>query len=340
MEVFPLRKYKKMSVGKVEGMSKSRNTYFDFLRGVAIIMVIAIHTYHKADDSVAFRQILNAAVPLFIAISGFFLSKKQIEQKTQYVQFLKRQIPKVYIPTIVWSLPLFAASVKSGENVLSNVISLFICGFSIYYFIAFIIQCYIILPFLKIAEMKWHRGGEILSCLISIIWIGLYVLYRENGGMPLPTIAYAGPLPCWIGFFTLGIALGMSPKRDYNLSWPLTLLLIGIVMSILTSNYFHVGDGQKPSSFVYSIGLVLMLFNARVEGVIKSNNILYRSVLWIGEISFAVYLMHMYIVRFVLLHIAITNWFFRALFVLVVTTAIIFILKRILPSRVHKYIGL
>ena len=111
-------------------------------------------------------------------------------------------------------------------------------------------------------------------------------------------------------------------------------------MSILTSNHCHVGDGQKPSSFVYSIGLVLMLFNARVEGIIRSSNILYRSVLRIGEISFAVYLMHMYIVRFVLPHIDISNWFFRALFVLVATTALIFILQRLLPSRVHKYIGL
>lgn len=149
-----------MSVGKVEEMRKPRNTYFDFLRGVAIIMVVAIHTYHKAEDSVAFRQILNAAVPLFIAISGFFLSKKQIEQKTQYFQFLKRQIPKVYIPTLVWSLPMFAVSVKSGENVLNNVISLFICGFSIYYFVAFIIQCYTVLPLLKVTEMKWYRGGN------------------------------------------------------------------------------------------------------------------------------------------------------------------------------------
>lgn len=158
--------------------------------------------------------------------------------------------------------------------------------------------------------------------------------------MPLPTIAYAGPLPCWIGFFTLGIALGMSPNRGYRLLWPVTILLIGIVMSILTSNYFHVGDGQKPSSFIYSIGLVLMLFNSRVEGVLRPDNILYRAVLWIGEISFALYLMHMHIVRFVMPHVAISNWFFRALFVLVATSAIIFTLQRILPSRVHKYIGL
>ena len=329
-----------MSVGKVEEMNKSRNTYFDFLRGVAIIMVVAVHTYHKAEDSVAFRQVLNAAVPLFIAISGFFLSQKQIEQKAHYFQFLKRQIPKVYIPTLVWSLPLFIVSVKSGEYVLNNVISLFICGFSIYYFVAFIIQCYTILPLLKITEMKWYRGGVMLSCLISIIWIGFYVVYKENGGMALPTIAYAGPLPCWIGFFTLGVALGMSPNRDYRLVWPLTITLIGIVISIMTSNYFHVGVGQKPSSFIYSIGLVLMLFNSRVEGFLRSNNKLYRAVLWIGKISFAVYLIHMYIVRFVMPHVEISSWGFRAIFVLVTTSALIFTLQRILPSRVHKYIGL
>ncbi len=57
--------------------------------------------------------------------------------------------------------------------------------------------------------------------------------------MPLPTIAYAGPFPCWIGFFTLGIAL--------------TLLLIGFLITILTSYYFHVGDGQKPSHLFYRI---------------------------------------------------------------------------------------
>lgn len=340
MEVFPLRKYKKMSVGIVEGMSKSRNTYFDFLRGVAIIMVIAIHTYHKGEDNIALRQIFNAAVPLFIAISGFFLSKKQIEQKSHYVQFLKRQIPKVYIPTIVWSLPLFAVSVKSGEIVLDNVIRLFICGFSIYYFVAFIIQCYILLPLLKFIEMKFYKGGVILSCSISIIWIGLYVLYKGYDGMPLPTIAYAGPFPCWIGFFTLGIALGMNSTRDYSFTWPLTLLLIGFLITIFTSSYFHVGDGQKPSSFIYSIGLVLVLFNSRVEGVLRSKNILYRFVLRIGEISFPIYLMHMYIVRFVMPHIDISNWLFRALFVLVTNTALIFTLKWMLPSRAHKYIGI
>lgn len=50
---------------------KSRMAYFDFLRGLAIIMVVGIHTYTLGEDSMVVMQLLNAAVPLFIAISGF-----------------------------------------------------------------------------------------------------------------------------------------------------------------------------------------------------------------------------------------------------------------------------
>lgn len=57
--------------------------YFDFLRGLAVLMVVAIHTnptfgydsFHDA-TKVAVRQLLNSAVPLFFAISGYFLASK------------------------------------------------------------------------------------------------------------------------------------------------------------------------------------------------------------------------------------------------------------------------
>lgn len=62
----------------------SRNKYSDHLRGVAIIMVVEIHTmpeikgYSSLIDIVSFpvRQLLNCAVTLFLAISNFSLQKK------------------------------------------------------------------------------------------------------------------------------------------------------------------------------------------------------------------------------------------------------------------------
>lgn len=38
-------------------MGKTRNAYFDFLRGIAIMMVIAIHTYPKLNEFDSLKSI-------------------------------------------------------------------------------------------------------------------------------------------------------------------------------------------------------------------------------------------------------------------------------------------
>ena len=66
----------------------SRTEYFDFLRGIATIMVVAIHTFGQAYNynnisfpAVFLRQIFNCAVPLFCVSSAFFLViKKDIRE--------------------------------------------------------------------------------------------------------------------------------------------------------------------------------------------------------------------------------------------------------------------
>ena len=137
-----------------------RNTYFDFLRGLAIMMVVGIHTYTLGKDSTVVRQLLNTAVPLFVAISGYCLSQKRMENKDDYFAFLKKQLPKVYLPVLVWSLPLFALALYSGSSIIKQTIMLFGCGLSIYYFVAFIMQCYVVHPVLNycISGNK-RRGG-------------------------------------------------------------------------------------------------------------------------------------------------------------------------------------
>ena len=52
------------------------NTYFDFLRGLAIMMVVGIHTYTLGEDSTVVRQLLNTAVPLFNTSVKIYRTKK------------------------------------------------------------------------------------------------------------------------------------------------------------------------------------------------------------------------------------------------------------------------
>ena len=140
---------------------RERIAYFDFLRGLAIMMVVGIHTYSQDRDSVEIRQLLNAAVPIFIAISGYFLSQKNIETKADYYAFLRKQLPKVYLPVLAWSLPLYLLGLFAGKNIILHTAFCLCCGLSIYYFVAFIMQCYIVLPVANavVSNSKYRRGG-------------------------------------------------------------------------------------------------------------------------------------------------------------------------------------
>ena len=147
---------------------ESRNQYFDFLRGIAIIMVVGIHAFPEAMlrldremIAVAVRQICNCAVPLFYAISGFFLSRKKLDTFCEITEFYKKQIPKVYIPTLIWSMPyLIIRLINGSHHAVLYILVALCCGLSIYYFIGEIVEFYLFLPLLK----KMNNGGGDCIC--------------------------------------------------------------------------------------------------------------------------------------------------------------------------------
>ena len=142
-----------------------RIPYFDFLRGIAIIMVVCLHCidYSAMEGpvlnlfGVEFRNLLNAAVPLFLAISGYFMANKKTDTPTAYKEFLKRQAVKVYIPMLVWSVPYLILAYLHRENSVTSWLLYFFGGFSIYYFIILIVQYYALLPLMQ--KMGRSLGG-------------------------------------------------------------------------------------------------------------------------------------------------------------------------------------
>lgn len=323
-----------------------RISYFDFLRGLAIMMVVGIHTYTLGKDNIVVRQLLNNAVPLFIAISGYFLSQKKMENKADYFSFLRKQLPKVYLPVLIWSLPLYVLALYSGRSILWQTALLFGCGLSIYYFVAFIMQCYIALPLINhyISNNKYKRGGVIVSCLVSYVWISGVVYLNTIKGMNIPIILYAGPLPCWIMFFVLGVLIGRNPQRRYSIILPIILLIIGLVLSVIETNFLieHYGKGVgiKPSTYLYSVGMIFLLFSNKVENLLSRTGAIYRFITWIGSLSFGIYLIHCYFVSFIIKLTPINIWLLKWALVLVLTALMIATMRKILPTKYYKYLGI
>ena len=292
-------------------MQQKRETYYDILRGAAIIFVISIHAFDISfvyDSfplfSIFLRNLLNIAVPIFLALSGFFMAHKRIERDIDYLPFFKKQILRVYLPVLFCSIPLFMIGIAGGRSVLKCVLLLFLCGYSIYYFVAVIIQCYLLLPFLNFFYNKGKNAYVfvmIFSLLLAVCGWAVKSYILPKFGISLPLIAYAGGFWMWSVFFIFGFYFGRLKDRNYSIKPWLLLSSLTFVLCVTESLFldklgYGVGVGQKPSAMLFSFCLIPLLFSEKVKVTFDKLNfkgtILLSS---IGFYSFGIYLIHCYV---------------------------------------------
>lgn len=321
-----------------------RNLYFDTLRGIAILMVVAIHTFIACEFdnfqsicAISMREIFNVAVPLFLAISGFFIGLKKFESNYQILTFWKKQIPKVYIPTLFWSVPYLTLALYHQQSLLKNILVFLLCGYSIYYFIALIIQCYLLLPFIQKKMLNYAMGGVIL-CL-SLICVAV-ISYTSITRFPL--IVFAGPVIVWVIFFWIGVFLSRS-ERNYKIGWIFVGVLISFALMLIETKLRHEatggGYGIKPSSFIFSFLMILLLLSKRMEQKYVKDNIINKVLTVVGDYSFPIYLIHCFVITIVFHFVTISNWILRWTIVVAITMLFICLVRKVLPNKCLKIIG-
>lgn len=176
---------------------------------------------------------------------------------------------------------------------LASTVLLFTCGYSIYYFIALIMQYYCLLPILQ----KVNRGGLILSVVITIVAICIVTYIIAIKGIGVTLLLYAGPFPVWLAFFVVGIWIAKMKNRDYNIVFWILLTCIGLVLSYIESTMLlplhGKGDGIKLSSHIYSFAIIMVLFSSKMEALFHNRGV-NRFITYLGSISFSIYLIHMF----------------------------------------------
>lgn len=321
-----------------------RNLYFDSLRGIAILMVVAIHTFIACEFdnfqsicAISMREIFNVAVPLFLAISGFFIGRKKFESNYQIITFWKKQIPKVYIPTLFWSVPYLTLALYHQQSLLKNILVFLLCGYSIYYFIALIIQCYLLLPFIQKKMLNYAMGEVILS--LSLICVAV-ISYTSITRFPL--IVFAGPVIVWLIFFGIGAFLSRS-ERNYKIGWIFVGVLVSFALMLIETKFRHEatggGYGIKPSSFIFSFLMILLLLSKRMEQKYVKDNIINKVLTVVGDYSFPIYLIHCFVITIVFHFVTISNWIVRWTIVVAITMLFICLVRKVLPNKCLKIIG-
>lgn len=158
----------------------------------------------------------------------------------------------------------------------------------------------------------------------------------------MPLLLYAGPFPVWLVFFVEGIWIGKMKTRDYNLVYWLLLVCFGVVFSYIESkillSFHNIGVGIKLSSHIYSFAIIMVLFSSKIQSLF-CNKGLNRLITYIGSISFGIYLIHIFyitILKYILSH---AGWFILFCCTLLLTVMSIYLVRKIIPSSVLKFIG-
>ena len=195
---------------------------------------------------------------------------------------------------LVWSLPYLLLSLVNGLPIIDSVLLFLFGGYSIYYFIIVIIQCYLILPFLQNRMTTLSRG--VCIGIISMICICVLTYVVDLQG---PLVLTNGPVFLWLFFFWLGFYLSKN-DRTYKISWIIIGCIISFVIMILETKLkienTGSGYGIKPSSFIFSTLFIILLFSRLFESACNPSNFFNKIIVKIGELSFAIYLIHCFIV--------------------------------------------
>jgi len=278
---------------------------FVSLRGLAIILVVYIHVsslgYQSPTYSLNFnltvvlRQIANFAVPLFLFLSGYFLAKKEFTNFNSYAVYIKKQLPRVLLPYIIWGL-LYSIKIYTDHFDTKTIILKLLTFRSSgpFYFIFLICQYYFLAPILiKISNIKY---GLTISLIISIFSCVIIQYIRYVKGIDLPLVVYGGAFTTWLIFPILGIYISKNKLHISNSKLAFFTILF-LCLSIIASYYLiynfndpnNATSAVKVSSFLYSISIILFLFQNRERFL--NIGLLTK----VGEYSFGVFFSHMFV---------------------------------------------
>lgn len=193
--------------------------------------------------------------------------------------------------------------------------------------------------------IKILQGGVLVICAImSAIAVIITSYYLQVEGKSFPLLLYLGPFYLFGFYYVLGFWLRKHEKKSYF--WlGLSLTIIGYILEIAEHCFYMNSFKQnafdlQSSMFVYSTGIILMLVSSKAAARFNKNK-LSNAIAWIGEVSFGVYLMHVYLIQIVMKAIGHRDpWILSWSLSLLLTLLIIWIAKKLSPQRfTFKFLG-
>ena len=302
-------------------------------KAVAIIAVVLLHVLSFFPDSIYFdlpykhfviflNQALRFNVPLFLALSGFGLTRKYQQKSLTKKDFLWGRAKKLLPLYCLWSIILFALLYLSrtwSSGVEGGFFQSLIFGQADYhlYFIFLIFQFYFLFSGLMSdkADSQQLKRLVIISGTVQIAWFLLLrflVLNQTLVGQYLSSDQVQYRLVInWMFYFIFGIFLARVKlklsQRDRFLALILVLIcLISLFWSVYdshqllaqTQNVVFATSFIRLPVFIYATSFIsaIVIYG---QFLFSKKNLLIRVLSKIGQYSYLIYLSHTLVLRIV-----------------------------------------
>lgn len=286
-------------------MSNQRDVSLDIIRILACLMVIAMHAPMPSDNAigifnVALSYYTAPCIGLFFMVSGALL----LPIKSNGIDFLKKRFSKIVIPTLFWSLFYIACKYFDNGmeygNLVRSILSIPFSaqGHGVMWFMYTLAGLYLIAPIISAwLERASKRELEIyiLLWLLSTCYpiISLVLTTQSDN----TNILYY--LSGFVGYFILGYYLTKYPDTISNMILiPSTLIAMvaPIVCKILGWEVNFYEMFWYLSIFVVAMTIAIFKLITKYSDQCAVGNIVTN----ISNLSFGIYLTHIFIMRFVL----------------------------------------
>ena len=298
----------------------------DVLKALAIGAVILIHTtstsfqFYPPNSKtwitlVSIDQILRFSVPLFVALSGYLLALKYLQNPLSLKEFFKRRVFRIFPPYLFWTLIIFLylRLLTQEPNPHFPLWEIILLGKADYhlYFVPMIFQLYLLFPLIlkaykKSFQITLFSALAIQSAFYTITTLAGLNLIKFNFKFD-DQLQYILPIT-WIFYFVLGIFLAdssLSKKVQKTTKFiSLSFLLGGLILSIadtlstfgLTQNLNIATRSTRFPVLIYATGAISTAFVYK-DLLLKIPRHIFSTLKWFGQRSYSIYLLHTIVLR-------------------------------------------
>jgi len=333
----------------LQAIASRRDAGIDTMRGIAILMVIGIHSLQQPLNSwqTLADAPLRPCVPIFLFASGYLTAL------SGRVPLWKR-LKAVLIPYAIAFVAAYiymALRNPAMDHHLAKTLARFVFAYVfVYYYVFVYVGCTVALWLLYSASESGVKQSEprlvvflLLSIALGLI-VGSYLdplLSRLGFSDPLIEEVRMRDIPFWFSFMALGTLIGIYGTRS---SLRDTLALISgatlfAFMIYAMVRLFGVGDAADYDSvafFGYATLLCLLLFTLDVKST---------SLAVLGSGSYFIYLWHIFIVVILRDHVGLNQFGpatgFAITFTVTALGSILALLsiRAIAPPRLCRWLG-